>query len=81
MRAPELDVEGRIRMDSWELRDSVQLKCKDLWAKVTTENLKEITDYEEYKHEFLQLFGFEVDGVDYQADVNPVADFDCVNLC
>lgn len=81
MKAPELDAEGRIRMDSWELRDSVQLKCKDLWAKVTTENLKEITDYEEYKHEFLQLFGFEVDGVDYQADVNPVADFDCVNLC
>ena len=80
VKAPEIDAAGRIRMDSWELRDSVQLKCKDLWAKVTTENLKEITDYEEYKHEFLQLFGFEVDGVDYSADVNPVADFDCVQL-
>ncbi len=79
-KAPEIDAAGRVRMDSWELRDSVQLKCKDLWAKVTTENLKEITDYEEYKHEFLQLFGFEVDGVDYSADVNPVADFDCVQL-
>lgn len=80
IKAPEIDAAGRVRMDSWELRDSVQLKCKDLWAKVTTENLKEITDYEEYKHEFLQLFGFEVDGVDYSADVNPVADFDCVQL-
>lgn len=80
VKAPEIDAAGRIRMDSWELRDSVQLKCKDLWAKVTTDNLKEITDYEEYKHEFLQLFGFEVDGVDYSADVNPVADFDCVQL-
>ncbi len=80
LKAAELDNAGRVRMDSWELRDSVQLKCKDLWAKVTTENLKEITDYEEYKHEFLQLFGFEVDGVDYKADVNPVADFDCVQL-
>ena len=80
VKAPEIDAAGRVRMDSWELRDSVQLKCKDLWAKVTTENLKEITDYEEYKHEFLQLFGFEVDGVDYSADVNPVADFDCVQL-
>ena len=80
VKAPEIDASGRVRMDSWELRDSVQLKCKDLWAKVTTENLKEITDYEEYKHEFLQLFGFEVDGVDYSADVNPVADFDCVQL-
>ena len=80
VKAPEIDAAGRVRMDSWELRDSVQLKCKDLWAKVTTENLKEITDYEEYKHEFLQLFGFEVDGVDYSADVNPVSDFDCVQL-
>lgn len=80
VKAPELDNAGRVRMDSWELRDSVQLKCKDLWAKVTTENLKEITDYEEYKHEFVQLFGFEVDGVDYKADVNPVADFDCVQV-
>ena len=80
VKAPEIDAAGRVRMDSWELRDSVQLKCKDLWGKVTTENLKEITDYEEYKHEFLQLFGFEVDGVDYSADVNPVADFDCVQL-
>ena len=59
------------------LRDSVQLKCKDLWAQVTTENLKSITDYQEYKHEFLQLFGFEVDGVDYSADVSPVVEFDC----
>ena len=78
--APELDADGRVRMDSWELRDSVQLKCKDLWPTVTTENLKQITDYEEYKHEFLQLFGFEVEGVDYSADVNPVVDFDCVQL-
>lgn len=80
VKAPELDPSGRIRMDSWELRDSVQLQCKDLWPTVTTENLKQITDYEEYKHEFMQLFGFEVEGVDYSADVSPVVDFDCVQL-
>lgn len=78
--APDLDAEGRIRMDSWELRDSVQLKCKDMWPTITTENLKELTDYEDYKHEFLKLFGFEVDGVDYTADVNPEVSFDCISL-
>ena len=78
--APELDNNGRIRMDSWELRDSVQLKCKDLWSKVTTENLNELTDYQEYKHEFMELFGFDIKGVDYKADVNPVVDFDCITL-
>lgn len=67
----EIDDMNRIRMDSWELRDSVQGKCKELWPKVTTENLFELSDYADYKKQFLQLFGFEVPGVDYSADVNP----------
>ncbi|MBO6258714.1 MAG: trans-2-enoyl-CoA reductase family protein [Succinivibrio sp.] len=67
----EQDDEGRIRMDSWELADSVQNKCKELWQQVTTENLSAISDYADYKKQFLQLFGFEIDGIDYSADVNP----------
>ncbi|QFU02941.1 Putative reductase [Halomonas sp. THAF5a] len=74
------DEAGRLRLDDWELRDDVQQACKDLWPQVTTENLFEITDYAGYKHDFLKLFGFERDDVDYDADVNPVADFDVVNL-
>ena len=45
----EIDDMNRIRMDSWELRDSVQSKCKELWPKVTTENLFEMSDYADYK--------------------------------
>lgn len=67
----EIDDMNRIRMDSWELRDSVQSKCKELWPKVTTANLFEMSDYADYKKQFLQLFGFDVEGVDYTADVNP----------
>ncbi|TLF53006.1 trans-2-enoyl-CoA reductase family protein [Halomonas urmiana] len=76
----ETDEAGRLRLDDWELRDDVQQACQDLWPQVTTENLFEITDYAGYKHDFLKLFGFERDDVDYDADVNPVADFDVVNL-
>ncbi|RTQ99915.1 enoyl-ACP reductase FabV [Halomonas nitroreducens] len=75
----ETDEMGRLRLDDWELRDDVQQACKDLWPRVTSENLFEITDYAGYKHEFLKLFGFERDDVDYDADVNPVAEFDVVN--
>jgi enoyl-[acyl-carrier protein] reductase / trans-2-enoyl-CoA reductase (NAD+) len=71
---------GRLRLDDWELRDDVQKACQDLWPEVTTENLFEITDYAGYKHEFLKLFGFERDDVDYDADVNPEVTFDVVNL-
>ena len=42
-----------------------------LWDGISTENLRQRSDFEGYKREFLQLFGFEVDGVDYDADVDP----------
>ncbi|GAB2792227.1 enoyl-[acyl-carrier-protein] reductase FabV [Halomonas shantousis] len=77
---PTLDEASRLRLDDWELRDDVQQACKALWPQVTTENLFEITDYAGYKHEFLKLFGFERDDVDYDADVDPVVDFDVVQL-
>ncbi len=76
----EMDNEGRVRMDTWELDPACQDKCKELWPTITTENLKELTDYEDYKKQFLELFGFDVPGVDYQADVNPEVNFDVISL-
>jgi len=74
--APEVDDDNRLRLDDWELRDEVQEHCRQLWPQITTENLSELTDYREYKEEFLKLFGFGVAGVDYDADVDPVVEFD-----
>lgn len=76
----ETDSEGRIRMDDWELRDDIQQACRDLWPQVTTENLNELTDYRQYKEEFLNLFGFGCDDVDYSADVNPDVQFEVIDL-
>src|SRR5262249_27878241 len=69
---PKLDDGGRIRMDDWEMEPQTQKAVMDLWPKVTTENLKEISDYETYKSEFLKLFGFGLPQVNYEADVNPL---------
>jgi len=71
----ELDDSNRIRMDDWELRDEVQNKIKQLWPQVTTENLFELSDYQGYKDEFLKLFGFGLNGVDYDADISPMIEF------
>ena len=49
----------------------VQGKVVALWPQVTNENLYEISDLAGYKADFLRLFGFGVEGVDYEADVNP----------
>ncbi|WP_127170121.1 enoyl-ACP reductase FabV [Xanthomonas sp. BRIP62415] len=76
----EVDDENRLRLDDWELRDDVQDACKALWPQVTTENLFQLTDYAGYKHEFLKLFGFERDDVDYDADVETDVTFDCIEL-
>ncbi|MBO6751821.1 MULTISPECIES: enoyl-ACP reductase FabV [Spongiibacter] len=69
---PTRDEEGRLRADGLELRPEIQQAVSDAWDKVTTENLHDVTDFAGYKQEFLKLFGFGVDGVDYEADVDPV---------
>ena len=69
---PVVDEEGRLRADSLELRPEIQDAVASAWDTVTTENLHEVTDFVGYKSEFLRLFGFEIDGVDYDADVDPV---------
>ncbi|MCT4698071.1 enoyl-ACP reductase FabV [Tenacibaculum haliotis] len=66
----DLDAKGRIRVDDWEMREDVQAEIAELWKKATTENLAELGDLEGYSNEFFKLFGFKVDGVDYDADVN-----------
>lgn len=67
---PEMDEKGRIRPDSWEMRDDVQRGVMDIYKDVTTENFKELTDFARYKRDFMQLNGFEIDGVDYEADID-----------
>ncbi|KIO37386.1 enoyl-ACP reductase FabV [Shewanella sp. cp20] len=74
--APAVDDANRLRLDDWELREDIQQHCRDLWPTITTENLSELTDYREYKEEFLKLFGFGIESVDYDADVNPEVNFD-----
>jgi enoyl-[acyl-carrier protein] reductase/trans-2-enoyl-CoA reductase (NAD+) len=58
-------------VDYKELEPAVQDEVAALWGRVTTENLNETSDFAGYKTGFLQLFGFNVPGVDYDADVNP----------
>jgi enoyl-[acyl-carrier protein] reductase/trans-2-enoyl-CoA reductase (NAD+) len=71
--SPILDEEGRLRADLKELQPQVQDRVNELWQQVSNDNINELTDFAGYKHEFLKLFGFEVQGVDYDADVNPEA--------
>ena len=66
-----LDDEGRLRVDQLELDPAVQAEVVGIWEQIDTDNLKSLADFDGYRQEFLQLFGFGVEGVDYAADVDP----------
>ncbi|QZE12953.1 trans-2-enoyl-CoA reductase family protein [Halosquirtibacter laminarini] len=65
-----VDDKGLIRVDDWEMREDIQEKVSKLWDIAGSDNLSEIGDLEGYKHEFMSLFGFDIEGVDYAADVD-----------
>jgi enoyl-[acyl-carrier protein] reductase/trans-2-enoyl-CoA reductase (NAD+) len=67
-QAVPTDDKGRIRIDDWEMREDVQAKVAALWKESTTETLPEIGDLAGYKQDFLNLFGFGFEGVDYLAE-------------
>lgn len=69
-----LDDKGRIRIDDWEMREDVQAEVVKLWETASTENLSEIGDLEGYSNDFYNLFGFKVDGVNYDAEVDEMVE-------
>lgn len=72
---PPMDELNRLRMDTVETNDDIQGKIKAIWPQVTTENFPELGDYAGYHLDFLKLFGFGFDNVDYDADITPLADW------
>lgn len=65
-----VDDQGRVRIDDWEMDAEVQAEVDKLWGDVNSGNLRELSDFDGYQKEFLKLFGFGIDGVDYDADVD-----------
>ena len=64
-----IDAAGRIRVDDWEMRDDVQKAVAELMAKITEKNIEKLADVDGFKHDFLETHGFDVAGIDYDADV------------
>ncbi|WP_371195426.1 enoyl-ACP reductase FabV [Glaciecola sp. SC05] len=72
---PPTDELNRYRMDGIETNEDTQAKIKVLWDDVTQDNFHELSDYAGYNKDFLNLFGFEIQGVDYEADVDPMVNW------
>jgi enoyl-[acyl-carrier protein] reductase/trans-2-enoyl-CoA reductase (NAD+) len=66
------DADGRWRVDDWELRADVQADVRQRWDAVTSDSVMELSDLDGFRRDFLKIFGFGVDGVDYTRDVSPL---------
>lgn len=67
--AAVVDEEGRIRLDDRELLPEIQDEISKVWDDLTDDDLKALADIDGYWEDFYALFGFGIDGVDYDADV------------
>ena len=67
---------GLIRMDDLEMKSEIQEAVAEVWPKVETGNIDELTDFAGYQEEFLKIFGFLQESVDYEKDVDPVVEFE-----
>ena len=58
------------RAFKYDAENSSPLTISERWNAVTTENFAELADFAGYQANFLKLFGFGLDGVDYSADTD-----------
>lgn len=70
--SPRFDDGGHLFQNYKELDDKVQSRIQTIWDTVDSSTIDELTDYIGYHDEFLRLFGFGIDGVDYEQDVESV---------
>jgi len=61
-----VDSENRIRIDDWEMRDDVQKVVAERMKRITPENVFTETDINGFRHDFMEVHGFDVEGVDYE---------------
>ncbi len=66
----KVDEKSRIRIDDFEMKEDIQEKALHLFDIVTSENVYDIVELEEYQKEFYKLFGFGFADVDYSKDVD-----------
>ena len=68
---PRIDAANRYRVDEKELEPHIQSQVEAIWETITEENIAELADYKAYSSDFLKLFGFGIDDINYDADINP----------
>lgn len=70
------DGDGRIRLDDWEMGAEIQRQIGEIWPQLTSENLRQLTDFDGYQENFLRLFGFGLPDINYAEPVEIEVNFE-----
>lgn len=65
----DTDEDGRIRVDRWELDPAVQAEVARGWHATTADNIGDLADTGWFRSQFRALYGFDIPGIDYTAEV------------
>ncbi|BCR36203.1 enoyl-ACP reductase FabV [Mariniplasma anaerobium] len=65
-----LDEKGRLRLDHREMQDEIQDETQKLMNSLDDQAILELNGTKEFLKEFYQINGFDMDGVDYEKDVD-----------
>ena len=66
------DMEGRIRIDDYEMDPAIQETVKERFINITEKKVKEFCDIDGYQKDFLNLFGFGIEEIDYDKDIDQI---------
>lgn len=66
------DDQGRVRLDDYEMRPEIQEAVFSVWDRITAENMDQYADLEKVRKDFMNLHGFNIEGVNYDEDVDPM---------
>ncbi|MGL4524511.1 MAG: enoyl-ACP reductase FabV [Spirochaetia bacterium] len=66
------DDQGRIRLDDYEMKSEIQEAVFSVWDLVKEDNMDQYADLETVRKDFMNLHGFEVEGINYDEDINPM---------
>lgn len=64
-----VEPDGMLHVDDWEMREDVQSEVMNIWEKIDSENILSLADTKGYWDDFYHMFGFNVDGVEYDKEV------------
>ena len=65
-----MDEQRLIRVDDYEMKPEVQQAVEEIWSQINNDNLTELADLDGFWDGFYEIFGFRIDGVDYDQEVD-----------